>query len=252
MLYSKNAKVYVAARSEERVNEAIKDIKKLVPNSTGGLVFMKLDLSDLKGVKASAEFFLARETKLNVLYNNAGVMSVADGKTSAQGFEIHLGVNVIAPFLLTRLLTPILISTAKSEPAGSTRVIWTSSFGTEAAGEESVGLSVNDLVAHSKKSSGVRYAQSKAGTWLHGAEFAKRFRADGIASVPLNPGNLASDLIREQPGFLQRLLKLLILYPPVYGAYTLLYAGLSKDITMENSGTWGMYPTTRRRKKTDA
>jgi NAD(P)-dependent dehydrogenase (short-subunit alcohol dehydrogenase family) len=50
-----NAKVYVAARSEEKAKVAIKDLK----DSTGKeALFLKLDLSDLKSVKASAEEYL--------------------------------------------------------------------------------------------------------------------------------------------------------------------------------------------------
>jgi retinol dehydrogenase-12 len=72
MLYSKNAKVYVFARSEEKAIKAIEDIKRAEPASTGTLVFSHLDLSDLTRIKASAERFLAAETKLHVLFNNAG------------------------------------------------------------------------------------------------------------------------------------------------------------------------------------
>jgi len=50
-----NAKVYVAARSQEKVEAAIHDLK----NSTGKeAIFLKLDLADLKSVKASAEEYL--------------------------------------------------------------------------------------------------------------------------------------------------------------------------------------------------
>ena len=50
-----NAKVYVAARSQEKVEAAIRDLK----NSTGKeAIFLKLDLADLKSVKASAEEYL--------------------------------------------------------------------------------------------------------------------------------------------------------------------------------------------------
>jgi retinol dehydrogenase-12 len=47
LLYSKNAKVYIFARSEPKANQAIEDIKKAAPTSTGVLDFLPLDLSDL-------------------------------------------------------------------------------------------------------------------------------------------------------------------------------------------------------------
>lgn len=67
MLYSKNAKVYITARSEEKANKAIQDIQMAVPKSNGTLVPLVLDLADLSTIKASAEKFLAAEPRLHVL-----------------------------------------------------------------------------------------------------------------------------------------------------------------------------------------
>ena len=86
-----------------------------------------------------------------------------------------------------------------------------------------------------------KYGVSKAGNYFHATEFAKRYRADGVVSVPLNPGNLSSDLCRTQGAVLSGLLKKLILHPPIYGAYTELFAGLSPQITMEKTGDWGEF-----------
>ncbi|MBE3049902.1 SDR family NAD(P)-dependent oxidoreductase [Candidatus Bathyarchaeota archaeon] len=44
ILYAKHAKVYVAARSEEKAAAAIESIKGAFPNSEGSLTFLKLDL----------------------------------------------------------------------------------------------------------------------------------------------------------------------------------------------------------------
>ncbi|KIW94926.1 uncharacterized protein Z519_04905 [Cladophialophora bantiana CBS 173.52] len=239
ILYAKNAKVYIAARSEERAAKAMDEIKKAAPDSKGSLVFMKLDLGDLRTIKASADFFLARESKLHVLFNNAGVMYVdpKGPQTTPQGYEMNLGVNVLGTFLFTKLLTPALISTARSEPAGSVRVIWVSSLGTEMVGEKSIGLSYTDLEAHAKRTPMDRYALSKTGNWLHAVECARRLHGDGVVSVPINPGNLNTELARQHPAFIQRILRLLV-YPSRYGAYTQLYAAMSSDISLANSGIW--------------
>jgi len=53
-LLAHNAKVYIAARSQAKAEEAIKELKE----DTGKeAIFLKLDLSDLKAVKAAAEEF---------------------------------------------------------------------------------------------------------------------------------------------------------------------------------------------------
>lgn len=242
ILYSKNAKVYIAARSEERANKAIEEIKKAAPTSTGALVFLSLDLGDLTTIKASVGRFLALEEKLDVLFNNAGVMAldnVSSAKT-AQGYEMHLGVNNVGTFLFTKLLTPILVATAKSAPPNSVRVVWVASSGTEFMADKGVGVSLDNLDFHIEKPAMERYGLSKAGNWAHGVEFAKRFKADGVVSIPLNPGNLDSDLYREH-GFIFKLMTKAILYPSINGAYTELFAGLSPEITIEKSGSWGEY-----------
>ncbi|KAK6067730.1 putative short-chain dehydrogenase [Seiridium cupressi] len=73
LLYTKNAKVYIAARSETKAQNAVKDIKKSAPSSSGSLVFLHLNLNDLRNAKAAAESFLAQEQRLHGLFNNVGL-----------------------------------------------------------------------------------------------------------------------------------------------------------------------------------
>jgi retinol dehydrogenase-12 len=240
ILHSKHARVYVAARSQSKATEAIESIKNSNRESKGSLEYLHLDLNDLTTIKASAQEFLAKENKLHVLFNNAGVMTPTQGSKTAQGYELHLGVNNIAPFMFTKLLTPILVFTAKTEPPNTVRVIWTSSSATELMSPKSAGVPMDNLDYHIEKSGGYKYAVSKAGNYLHSAEFAKRHQSDGVISISLNPGNLLTKLTDEN-GWLFNKFKNSLDSPPVYGAYTELFAGLSKDITMANSGDWGKF-----------
>lgn len=244
MLYSKDAKVYIAARSAEKAEKAIDDIKIAAPKSKGFMEFLRLDLADLTTIKATVQSFLAKEEKLHILFNNAGVQTPNPTQT-AQGHETHLGINCVGTFLLTKLLAPTLAATAKSEPKGTVRVVWVSSSGTEIAGEKSVGLHMDNLDYHIPKAPLYKYSMSKVGNYLHGVEFAKRYRADGVVSIPLNPGNLASDLYRDQSGMVFKFLTKYVMYTSIFGAYTELYAGLSPDITLEKSGSWGEFSLTR-------
>ncbi|KAI9658692.1 MAG: Rab geranylgeranyltransferase [Bathelium mastoideum] len=249
ILYSKNAKVYIAARSEEKANHAIADIQNTWPQSKGSLVFLYLDLADLSTIKPAVERFTSQESKLHVLFNNAAVQALGnDGSTkTAQGHEMHIGVNVLGVFLFAKLLTPILVATAKTEAKDSVRVVWVSSLGTEIVGEKSYGLSLNYLNYWPALSPLERYGISKAGSWLHGVEFAKRYQADGVVSISCNPGHLRSDLYREGSFLFKAVLSATLLHPPVNGAYTELFAGLSPELTMDNTGEyvvpWGrLYP----------
>ncbi|KAI1167992.1 hypothetical protein F5B18DRAFT_341598 [Nemania serpens] len=239
MLYSKHAKVYIVARSESKANAAIDDIKKAEPNSRGELVFLKLDLADLSTIKASVQEFLQKEKKLHVLFNNAGVMKPApSNSTTAQGYELQLGVNNIGTFMFTKLLTPILAQTAKTESPGVVRVVWVSSSAAESPYAPKGGVPLDNLDYHKDLGWFPKYAISKAGNYLHGSEYARRYKADGIVSVSLNPGNLDSDLWRNQSWLVGKFLKWFILHPPINGSYTELFAGLSPEVTMEKSGAW--------------
>lgn len=74
LVYQKNAVVYIAGRREEQGQKAIKDLHSASPNSQGRLEFLPLDLADLSTIKMSANTFLAKEKRLDVLWNNAGLM----------------------------------------------------------------------------------------------------------------------------------------------------------------------------------
>lgn len=236
MLYSKNAKVYIAAREEAGT---ISEIKKSEPASSGTLAFLQVDLADLKSVKAAAERFLASETRLNVLFNNAGVMA-PDNKhveKTAQGYENQLGVNCLAPFLLTKLLMPILLATAAGKEVwtNEVRVVFVSSFAAEMYHEKIVGIDLDNLDYHNPKPAIHRYGISKVGVWTYGLELTRRFKDSGILGVTVNPGNLRSNLFCQQ-NLLFRLQVALMHYHPAKGAYTELFAGLSPEVTPGNAG----------------
>ena len=242
ILYSKNAKVYVAARSEDKANRAIADIQKSCPQSTGSLSFLHLDLADLSTIKRTVERFTSQENQLHVLFNNAGVQALknTDGSIkTAQSHELHLGVNVLGVFLFTKLLTPTLVATAKTERPNTIRVVWVSSMGTEMVGEKSHGMSLDYLKYWPSISPLERYGLSKAGNWLHGVEYAKRHQADGVVSISCNPGHLQTDLYRDGGRLFKAALSALALFPPINGAYTEIFAGLSPTITMKETGKWG-------------
>lgn len=240
ILYNKGGRVYVAARSEEKATKAIDDIRKTVSSSNNGeLIFLPLDLADLTTIKASAHNFLRREEKLHVLFNNAGVMHPPAGSKTAQGYELQLGVNCLGTFLFTKLLTPLLVETAKTEPPATVRVVWVSSTAIEAAYGLEGGIDIDNLDYHKPLPLWTTYAVSKAGNFFHGTEFARRYKADGVVSIPLNPGILDSDLWRWQGRLAHAFFKMVLLHPPILGAYCELFAGLSPDVTLEKTGKWG-------------
>ncbi|KAF3766605.1 NAD(P)-binding protein [Cryphonectria parasitica EP155] len=236
ILYLKNARVYMACRSEQKALRAIDAIRtdKEAAHSRGELIFLPLDLCDLSKTRNAAQSLVKKEDKIHVLFNNAGVLSSPGDpwRKTKQGYDIALGVNCVATFLFTRLLTPTLAATAQAEQQPNTvRVIWLSSFGLELEG---VGVVLDNIHYEKPESHTRRYGLSKTGAWALGVEYARRHsRSDGIVSVPLNPGNLRSELARDQ-GIAIKILVELLCYPVINGAYTELFAAFSPEVTVES------------------
>ena len=149
-----------------------------------------------------------------------------------------MGVNIIGTFLFTKLLTPTLVEIAKAEEPNTVRVVWVSSLGLEMVGEKSYGITLDYLKYWPSCTTLERYEISKAENWRFAVEFASRHKADGVVSVPCNPGHLRSDLYRDGGTIFKAVINTFVAYPSVYGAYTELYSGLSPDITLKKSGNW--------------
>ncbi|KAM0803485.1 hypothetical protein BDR22DRAFT_838836 [Usnea florida] len=241
ILYGKGAKIYMACRSQEKTEKAIEDIATSVNTKTPGqLRYLHLDLNDLTTIKASASAFAAQESRLHVLWNNAGIAAVPASWKTKQDLEAHIGVNCVGPFLFTQLLIPQLQAAAQSAPRNSVRIIWTSSWMTESQAPKG-GMDFN-VLQQGTKDPQRNYATSKSGNWLLAVEGAKRYGGDGILSLVQNPGNLESNIWQHIPKATMMFLSPL-LHKTVYGAYTALWTGLSVDITQENNGgyiiPWG-------------
>lgn len=114
----------------------------------------------------------------------SGVMVPPQGSKTKQGYEKQLGTNNVAPFLLTKLLHPMLAKTASTAPKDSVRVVWVSSSGAEVYSPKG-GVDMDNLDYKKKKNLWWKYGTSKAGNVLHSGEFAKRFQSEGIISVVL-------------------------------------------------------------------
>lgn len=236
LLYSLHGTVYLAARSQERANAAISWIEQAHPDSKGRLAYLHVELADLESIKPAAEEFLAKEKRLDVLFNNAGVMVPPQGSTTKQGYELQLGTNCLGHYAFTKLLTPLLVQTAKASEAGSVRVVWVSS--SAVMGAPTGGVDMANLDYRADKFAFQKYSVSKAGNVLHALHMRNLHAKDGVLSVSLNPGNLNSELSRHT-GWVGVIITKLLTYPPVNGAYTEFYAGLSPEVKALKRNEWG-------------
>jgi NAD(P)-dependent dehydrogenase (short-subunit alcohol dehydrogenase family) len=246
ILYGLRGRVYIAGRSEEKGKQAIASIKSAIPNG-GSLEFLVLHLEDLESIKASVNEFKEKETRLDVLWNNAGVSQPPLDSTSDQGIELQLATNCIGPFLFTSLLVPLLEETAKNS-SQSPRVVWTCSQIMELSAPLQ-GIIMAEI--HNPPKDRTRnYINSKTGNWFLAAEFARRIgKGSSIISVAHNPGASNTNLFRHTPSM--RYLAWPLLHKPELGALTELYAGLSADVPLNDKATyvlpWGRISTKMRR-----
>ncbi|KAL9054813.1 MAG: hypothetical protein Q9162_003936 [Coniocarpon cinnabarinum] len=237
-LYRAGAKVYLTARTKDKAEVAIKDIKKACQDAAepGDLDFLELELSDLSTIKASADSFLSQEKQLDVLWNNAGVGGTTTAIDTRAGHGIHIGTNALGPFLFTKCLLPVL----KAAPAS--RVIWSSSMLVETAVKGGFDM---QTIINPPNDSTTNYVNSKTANWFLAFEFARRYSDGNIISITQNPGNLRTLVWRHEPWWVTWPSWLLLLWPQHHGAHTALWAGLSPQVTLDDNGKyvvpWGRW-----------
>ncbi|KAI1826264.1 NAD(P)-binding protein [Xylaria intraflava] len=243
LLYPTGATIYLAGRTAAKIDAAIAEVSSVspAPATPATLRSLHLDLSDLASIKPAAASFAARETRLDVLWNNAG-SGFPPGSATAQGVEAHVGTNCVAPLLFTQELYPILRATAKTAARGSVRVVWSGSvqidLNAPAGGVDFSRIEKPCTVTYED------YAASKAGNWFLAQEGARRWGRDGIVSVCENPGNLYTGIYARENWLFVALLRALVLYDARFGAYTMAFAGFSCEIGEGCNGAyvwpWGI------------
>ncbi|RAO66893.1 uncharacterized protein BHQ10_002905 [Talaromyces amestolkiae] len=198
------ARIYLAARNEHKAESAIKSINEELSAAAGAgsaaaaavdIQFIQLDLTSFPSIRQAAETFLQKNTRLDILVLNAGVMAEA-AITTPQGHEIQFGTNHIGHFLLTKLLLPTLLKTASPSPSGEgidVRVVVITSLanGYTPSNDEYMQL-ISSPQRLLELTTWQRYAISKAANILFAIELARRYPS--ITSVSVHPGIVASDL----------------------------------------------------------
>lgn len=248
ILYHEGGRVYIAGRSEPNARHSISSIKAAstaLPVTAGELEFLHLELDDLSTIKSTVEAFTAKESRLDVLFNNAGVSLPPAGSLSKQNHELQLATNCLGPYLLTHLLLPSLSAPAAQSAPAAVRVVWTSPQMMDLAAIKN-GLDVARLTTDDQAQN---YTVTKVGNWFLASELAKQVSEKGILSVSQNPGNLKTSLLRSAPVFM-RWASAPLLYEAKMGAYTELWAGLSEELSMVDGGAyilpWGrLHPSPR-------
>ncbi|KDQ21289.1 hypothetical protein BOTBODRAFT_25713 [Botryobasidium botryosum FD-172 SS1] len=241
-LAKRGAKVYMASRTESRAHGAIDELENDHPEikSKAGIVFLQLDLTSLASCQAAAKQFLEKETRLDILINNAGIMATPYELTK-DGFEMQFQSNYLGHFAFTQPLIPLLIETSK-DPSTSVRIVQVSSTGHTFAKDEvsfNPDLPYSETINRDFGTPWARYGQSKLANILFAKELARRLADHRIFSSALHPGNINTELNRgtfQSYPWMKPASKLfsVFLTTPYKGAITPLYAATADEIDKNN------------------
>ncbi len=172
-LIKQGATVAITARSPESGEAAVADIARA---SGKAARYFVADFASLSSVRSLASAVAEELPDLSVLVNNAGVME-HERKLSADGHELDLAVNYLAPFLLTNLLVPTLM---KNAPARIVNV---------ASELHRQGrIDVDDLESEKQFDRYAAYAQSKLALVLFTKKLARDLFGKGVTVNALHPG----------------------------------------------------------------
>lgn len=182
------ATVLIHGRDAERIRRTAQEIAR----ATGSARIRSYcaDFSSLVEVRRMAEEILAREPRLDVLVNNAGIGTNVPGgderMLSADGHELRFAVNYLAGYLLTRQLLSLLSASA---PA---RIVSVSSAG-------QMAIDFDDVMLE-RAYSGVRaYCQSKLAQILFTFTLAEELDSPGVTATCLHPATYMPTKIVASP-----------------------------------------------------
>ncbi|KAE8341148.1 hypothetical protein BDV24DRAFT_174827 [Aspergillus arachidicola] len=106
-----NTRIFLAARSEAKAQEAITELKKSLPRFNPSILFLQRNLSSFQSIKAVVKTFHASSDRLDLLINNAGIMATPPGRTEDGVVFLSSSLHSSAPkegyFLDNRMKTPM-------------------------------------------------------------------------------------------------------------------------------------------------
>ncbi|MFZ1178041.1 MAG: SDR family oxidoreductase [Mycobacterium sp.] len=202
-LSAAGADVVMAIRNRAKGEAAIEEIRATVPDAK--LTIKSLDLSSLAAVAAVGEQLNAEGRPIDILINNAGVMTPPERDTTADGFELQFGSNHLGHFALTAHLLPLL------RAAKGARVVSLSSLAARFG-----KIHFQDPQFEKSYSAMSAYGQSKLAVLMFARELNRRSREAGwgVMSNAAHPGLTMTNLQvsgpshgREKPALMERLYK---------------------------------------------
>ncbi len=193
-LAAAGADVVMAIRNRAKGEAAIAEIRRTVPAAK--LTIKIVDQSSLSSVAALADEMTAEGRPIDILINNAGVMTPPRRQETHDGFELHFGANHLGHFALTGRLLPLLRAVLSS------RVVTVSSI---AATQRNITF--DDVNAQRSYQPMPAYGVAKLAQLMFAMELDRRSRDGGwgVMSNAAHPGLSKTNLLSGASYGLQKL-----------------------------------------------
>lgn len=140
---------------------AVNKVCAAIPQAT--IRFELLDLANLASIKAFGKRLQAERQSLDLLINNAAVMTPPRRQITADGFELQFGTNYLGHFALTAYLLPLL------RRGQNPRVVNVCSIA-----DRNGAINFDDLQSERAYRPMVAYGQSKLANLLFSFELQRR------------------------------------------------------------------------------
>lgn len=215
--------VIMMGRNTQKGTESMDRIQQSNPKAN--VSFERIDLADLSSIKSFTSRMISKGQAIDLLINNAGVMTPPKRLETADGFELQFGTNHIGHFALTAQLLPLL----RQSP--DARVVTLSSI----ANREGI-INFDDLQSKSSYDPGKAYSQSKLANLIFALELQRQSEKNGwgITSMAAHPGVSRTNLLitgagRWSMSGMARTFLPFLFQPASQGALPTLYAATSPE-----------------------
>ncbi len=213
----RGAEVIIHGRDPVKGQRVLRELSAATGSKSISLV--SADFSELRNVHRLAEEVCDCHDRLDILINNAGT-GKKERTLTPDGLEMTFAVNYLAPFLLTRLLLPLL---EKSAPS---RIVNVSSI----AHNFIKNIDWDNLQGEKSYAVYGAYALSKFANLTFTYMLSDRIAGKGVTVTCVHPGIISTKLLKG-------LFPSLLGNPPSEGAKLLVYLALSPEV----SGITGRY-----------
>lgn len=208
--------IIMLVRDSGKSRTALEEIKAV--SKSYKIIMFHVDLSSQMSIRKVSQEISTQFSSIDVLINNAGVLK-KHPLLSIDGIEMTYAVNVIAPFLLTNLLLPLL------EKSNAGRIINLTSELYKKGKIEFEKVSSLDNFDGNKA-----YANSKLMVVVNTLTLANKLKGTNVTVNCVHPGVVGTEVFRDYPIWFRKFLNLFISKPAV-GAQPSVFLASSPELT---------------------